>query len=72
MAVAATVVDLLHRFFPQHMDKLERETAFFDGPDPLLLSSLEPDDLAILLSGSDPQASQVGSRDGCTTVARYC
>lgn len=41
------------------MDKLERETAFFDGPYPLLLSSLEPDDLAILLSGSDPQSSQV-------------
>lgn len=52
-------MDLLQRFFPQHMDRLEREKAFFDGPGPLLLSSLDDDDLAILLSGSDRKESQV-------------
>lgn len=52
-------MDLLQRFFPQHMDRLEREKAFFDGPGPLLLSSLSDDDLAILLSGSDRKESQV-------------
>jgi len=41
-------VDLLTRFFPQHMDRLEREKAHFPGDGPLLLSSLTTDDLAIL------------------------
>lgn len=59
MRVAAVVVDILHRFFPQHMDRLPRETAFFEGPGPLLLSSLRQDDLSVLLSASNPQASQV-------------
>lgn len=59
--VASTVVDILNRFYPQHMDRLEREKAFFPGPGPLLMSSLTLDDLAILLSGSDRKASQVGA-----------
>lgn len=61
--VASTVVDVLNRFYPQHMDRLERERAFFTGPGPLLLSSLTPDELAIRLSGSERKASQV-SRSG--------
>ncbi len=68
MRVAAVVVDILHRFFPQHMDRLPRETAFFEGPGPLLLSSLRQDDLSVLLSASNPQASQVTAVDkacGC-------
>ena len=63
MRVAAVVVDLLHRFFPQHMDRLPRETAFFEGPGPLLLSSLRQDDLSVLLSASNPKASQVAAVD---------
>ena len=59
--VASTVVDLLHCFFPQHMDRLEREKAFFPGPGPLLMSALTIDDIVILL-GSDRKASQVGTR----------
>lgn len=58
--MASTVVDLLNRFFPQHMDRLEREKAFFPGPGPLLMSALTIDDIVILL-GSDRKASQVGS-----------
>ena len=54
-------MDLLQRFFPQHMDRLEREKAFFVGPGPLLLSSLVDDDLAILLSGSDCKESQASA-----------
>ncbi|KAK9820310.1 hypothetical protein WJX72_008781 [[Myrmecia] bisecta] len=58
--VAASVVDLLKRFFPQHMDKLAREKAFFVGPPPLLLmSAIDSNDLSILLSGADRKASQV-------------
>ena len=44
----------------QHMDKLAREKAFFEGPYPLLLSALTSDDVTVLLSGSDPKTSQVG------------
>ena len=61
LQVASTIVDLLQRFFPQHMDRLEREKAFFVGPGPLLLSSLVDDDLAILLSGSDRRESQAST-----------
>ena len=61
LQVASTIVDLLQRFFPQHMDRLEREKAFFVGPGPLLLSSLVDDDLAILLSGSDRRESQASA-----------
>ena len=43
----------------QHMDNLDRERAFFEGPHPLLLSALNTDDITILLSGSDPKTSQV-------------
>lgn len=55
-------MDLLTRFFPQHMDRLEREKAHFPGDGPLLLSSLTTDDLAILLSGSERKASQASRR----------
>lgn len=57
--VASTVVNILNRFYPQHMDRLEREKTFFPGPGPLLMSSLTLDDFAILLSGSNRKASQV-------------
>ena len=43
----------------QHVDKLPREKAFFQGPPPLLLSSVNPEDLTFLLLGSDPKTSQV-------------
>lgn len=64
-------MDLLQRFFPQHMDRLEREKAFFDGPGPLLLSSLDDDDLAILLSGSDRKESQVQQFVCCSLLEKY-
>ncbi|KAK9854785.1 hypothetical protein WJX84_000152 [Apatococcus fuscideae] len=57
--VAASIVDLIRRFFPQHIDKLDREEAFFPGPPPLLLTSFTSNDLAILLGGSDKASSQV-------------
>jgi hypothetical protein len=72
LQVASTIVDLLQRFFPQHMDRLEREKAFFDGPGPLLLSSLVDDDLAILLSGSDRKESQVIELRSCLARLATC
>lgn len=41
------------------IDKLERESAQFPGPHPLLLGSISADDLTYLLSGSDKKTSQV-------------
>lgn len=47
------------RVLLQHVDKLPREKAFFQGPPPLMLSSVNPEDLTFLLLGSDPKTSQV-------------
>lgn len=58
--IASTTVVL------QHVDNLPREKAFFKGPPPLLLSSVNPDDLTFLLLGSDPKTSQVSMKsDHC-------
>jgi hypothetical protein len=56
---AAAVVDLLRRFFPRHIDSLQRETAFFRGPKVLLVCGAGAGDVARLLSWSDRSASQV-------------
>lgn len=51
---AASITSVLSACFPHLLDKLPRERAFFPGPQPLLLGSLDSmDDLSILLS-SDP------------------
>lgn len=51
---AASITSVLSACFPHLLDKLPRERAFFPGPQPLLLGSLDNmDDLSILLS-SDP------------------
>jgi hypothetical protein len=51
---AASITSVLSCCFPSMLDKLARERAFFPGPQPLLLGSLDSmDDLSILLS-SDP------------------
>lgn len=57
--VASSIVDLIKHYFPRQIDNLERECAFFKGPPPLLLSSLDLDDISILLSGSNRNTSQV-------------
>ncbi|KAI3424745.1 hypothetical protein D9Q98_008134 [Chlorella vulgaris] len=59
LEAASSVVDGLKRFYPQHIDHLDRERAFFKGPKPLLLSTVTTDDLAILLSWTDKSTSQV-------------
>lgn len=55
---AASITSVLSNCFPHLLDKLPRERAFFPGPQPLLLGSLDSmDDLSILLS-SDPGGIQ--------------
>lgn len=54
---AAEVVEMLKLFFPKRIDELEREQARETGPSPLLLGSVNVDDLGLLLSGSDRSRS---------------
>ncbi len=63
--VIPSILDLLHRFFPDRHDMLEEGKAFFVGPPPLLLSAISSDDLTILLSGSDRKSSQAGILGAC-------
>ena len=66
---AALLVDLIKEFFRHSIDSLNRERALFDGPPPLLLASMNVEDLCILLSGSDHKTSQVASWvEGCVDV----
>ena len=51
--------DLIKQFFRHSIDDLKRERALFEGPPPLLLASMNVEDLCILLSGSDHNTSQV-------------
>ena len=51
--------DLIKEYFRSSIDDLKRERALFEGPPPLLLASMNVEDLCILLSGSDHNTSQV-------------
>ena len=56
--------DLIKEYFRSSIDDLKRERALFEGPPPLLLASMNVEDLCILLSGSDHNTSQVELGDG--------
>ena len=59
LALAASIVDLMIRFFPNSFDRLEKDCGLFDGPKPVLLESCSVSDLALLLRGSQRQTSQI-------------
>ena len=59
LALAASVVDLMLRFFPNSFDRLEKDCGLFDGPKPVLLESCSVSDLALLLRGSRRQTLQI-------------
>lgn len=52
-------MEILQTYFPLQLDKLERESAHFAGPRPLLLTSPRAEDLLKGLQGSATQHSQV-------------
>jgi hypothetical protein len=52
-ACALEIQDLIKEYFRPSIDVMAREHALFEGPPPLLLASMNVDDLCILLSGSD-------------------
>ena len=59
LALAASIVDLMLKFFPNSFDRLEKDCGLFDGPKPVLLESCSVSDLALLLRGSQRQTSQI-------------
>ena len=46
-------------FFPESFDRLEKDQGLFDGPQPVVLESGSPADLAILLSGNKRKTSHI-------------
>ena len=59
LALAASIVDLLFKFFPNSFDRLEKDCGLFEGPKPVLLESCSVSNLALLLRGSQRQTSQI-------------
>lgn len=51
--VASLCIDFLQRLFPNAIDNLPRERAHFRGLAPILLGSLDVNDLMVLASGSN-------------------
>ena len=59
LALAASIVDLMLRFFPNSFDRLEKDCGLFEGSKPVLLESCSVSDLALLLCGSQRHTSQI-------------
>ncbi|KAK7480873.1 hypothetical protein BaRGS_00027874 [Batillaria attramentaria] len=59
LSLASAVLDLLVEFFPESFDRLEKDQGLFDGPQPVVLESGSPADLAILLSGNKRKTSHI-------------
>jgi superfamily I DNA/RNA helicase len=59
LGCAASVVDLIEKFFPLTLDKLPRESGFYQGPKPILLTETSPESATIMIVGSNKKASQI-------------
>lgn len=57
--VAGSIIDLLSEFFKDSIDHLPDEEGMFPGPTPVFLESCEIDDLALLLSSNEREASAI-------------
>ena len=57
--VAGSIIDLLSEFFKDSIDHLPHEEGMFPGPTPVFLESCEIDDLALLLSSNEREASAI-------------
>ena len=49
--LANSVVDLIECFFPETIDKLQREASTLDGPKPIILEDFKVDDLLAMMIG---------------------
>ncbi|KAL8569952.1 hypothetical protein ACOMHN_056384 [Nucella lapillus] len=59
LSLASAVLDLLVEYFPESFDRLEKDQGLFDGPQPVVLESGSPADLALLLSGNKRKTSHI-------------
>jgi hypothetical protein len=57
--VAGSIIDLIKEFFKDSIDHLPDEEGMFPGPTPVFLESCEIDDLALLLSSNEREASAI-------------
>jgi ATP-dependent exoDNAse (exonuclease V) beta subunit len=49
--LANSIVDIIETFFPQTIDKLQRESSDLDGPKPILLENYTDEDLMAMIIG---------------------
>jgi ATP-dependent exoDNAse (exonuclease V) beta subunit len=59
LRLASSVVKLLYHLFPRSLDKLEDDSALFEGPKPVLLESCSKSDLAMILRGNKRETSRI-------------
>lgn len=59
LRMACSVVDLLLYYFPESLDRLEKDQGLFEGPKPVLLESCSFGDLAVILRGNRRQFSRI-------------
>lgn len=59
LKMAASLVDLLEKFFPMTLDKLPREKGYYLGTQPILLAETLPESATIMIVGSNKEASQI-------------
>ena len=59
--LANSIVDVIELFFPQTIDKLQRESSDLDGPKPILLEKFSRQDLmAMIIGHSETRSPQFG------------
>ncbi|GFR81204.1 TPR and ankyrin repeat-containing protein 1-like, partial [Elysia marginata] len=59
LSLASSVLDILHKFFPESFDWLHRDQGMFPGPKPVVIESCSSEDLALLLSGNQRVSSHI-------------
>ena len=59
LKVAGSIIDLINEFFKDSIDQLPDDEGMFPGPTPVLLESCEIDDLVLLLSSNEREASAI-------------
>lgn len=58
-SLASGVLEILIRLFPESFDRLAPDKGLFPGPKPVIIESCEFSDLAIMLSGSKRETSNI-------------
>lgn len=59
LQLAASVVELLYRFFSDSLDRLPPDFGLFQGPKPILMKAGSIEDLVLMLVGSERDTSRI-------------